>query len=248
MVHEAASAGFGRAADAYERGRPQYPAAAVDWLGRALCLSPGDQAIDVGAGTGRLSAALVERGARVLAVEPVAAMRERLAAAIPAARAEQGTAERIPAGDGCAGAVVAAQAFHWFATDAALSEFHRVLADGGCLGLIWNRRDLDDPLQAAISALLEPLRGDAPRHASGEWRRPLEASTLFEPTVEHEVDFVQELDRAGLIDRVASTSFVAALAQAPREELLGQAASLLGEGEIARLRYVCESFVYRRLP
>jgi len=244
VVHTAASAGFGRAADAYERGRPHYPDAAVEWLWGALELRSGGTVVDVGAGTGRLTAALVARGAQVVAVEPVSAMRELLAAAVPEARAEPGTAEQLPATDGSADAVVAAQAFHWFATEAALSEFHRVLGPGGRLGLIWNRRDLEDQLQAAISRLLEPHRGDAPRQASGEWRRPLERSVLFEPAGELEVDFVQELSRAGLIDRVESTSFVGALEQRPRAALLGEVGELVGEHGLARLPYTCEAFVY----
>ena len=244
MVHAAASAGFERAADAYERGRPHYPDAAIEWLWNALELSPSATVVDVGAGTGRLTAALVARGAQVVAVEPVAAMRELLAAAVPGARPEPGTAEQLPATDGSAGAVVAAQAFHWFATEASLSEFHRVLGPGGRLGLIWNTRNLEDPLQAAISRLLEPHRGDAPRHASGEWRRPLERSALFEPAGEQQVDFVQELSREGLIDRVGSISFVAALAQQPRAALLGQVGEMVDEHGLARLPYTCEAFVY----
>lgn len=244
MIHQAASTGFGRSADAYLRGRPQYPGEAIDWLWKALVLAPGALVVDVGAGTGKLTLELIERGAAVVAVEPVDAMRERLVDAIPAATVLPDSAESMPVDAASADAVVAAQAFHWFATDAALREFHRVLRHGARLGLIWNRRRLDDPLQAAISRLLEPHRGDAPRHASGAWRRPLDRSSLFESVAEHEVDFCQELDREGLIDRVGSTSFVAALRDDLRGELLGKVGELVEPGGRVRLPYVCESFVY----
>jgi len=72
VVHEAASTGFSRSAEAYDRARPEYPAVAVDRFVTALGLGPGSRAIDVGAGTGKLTAPLAERGADVLAVEPVA--------------------------------------------------------------------------------------------------------------------------------------------------------------------------------
>jgi 2-polyprenyl-3-methyl-5-hydroxy-6-metoxy-1,4-benzoquinol methylase len=75
VVHEAASIGFGRAVDAYDRGRPRYPDVAVTWLWQALRLAAGSRVVDVGAGTGKLTAALVARGAEVSAVEPVQAMR-----------------------------------------------------------------------------------------------------------------------------------------------------------------------------
>jgi SAM-dependent methyltransferase len=182
----------------------------------------------------------------MVAVEPVAAMRYRLEGTVPAARAVDATAEALPVAEGSAAAVVAGQAFHWFANDAALAEFHRVLQPAGRLGLIWNRRRLDDPLQAAISELIDPLRGDTPHYASDAWRAVFEHNELFSNEAEHELGFVQELDRAGLVDRVGSTSFVAALDREPREALLQRVAALVGEGETVGLPYLCEVFAYRR--
>lgn len=107
-LHRAAAVGFARSADAYERGRPGYPDDAVDRLVAAL---PGPHVVDLAAGTGKLTRALVARDLDVVAVEPVAEM--RAAIGVPA-RVLDGTAEAIPLPDASADALTVAQAFHWF--------------------------------------------------------------------------------------------------------------------------------------
>jgi hypothetical protein len=82
-VHDVAAVGFGSGADAYERARPTYPAAAVAWLTDALALRAGTTVADVAAGTGKLTRLLGASGATVLAVEPVGGMREQLVNAVP---------------------------------------------------------------------------------------------------------------------------------------------------------------------
>ncbi len=165
-IHDEARRGFGRGADAYERGRPGYPPKAIRWLERRLELGPGRTVVDVGAGTGKLTRELVASGADVLAVEPVPAMRAVLERAVPEARALEGTAESLPVGDGSVDAIVVAQAFHWFDGPAALAEFHRVLRPDGRIALIWNRRLREQPLHRAISEIIEPYRGDTPTQLS----------------------------------------------------------------------------------
>lgn len=245
-VHTAAAAGFSRSAEAYDRARPEYPEAGVERFGDVLGLRPGARVIDVGAGTGKLTVPLAERGAEVLAVEPVAEMRERIAQRTPRVTAVAGVAERLPAEDGWADAIVAGQAFHWFATEPALAEFARCLRPVGRLGLIWNRRSADDELQRRITALLEPVRGDAPRHAMGAWREVFERPGPFTQVDGFELEFTQELGRDGLLDRVGSISFVAALEPEPRAELLARVGELCPDGETVELPYVCEAFVYGR--
>jgi hypothetical protein len=74
-VHPVASSGFAAAADEYERGRPDYPSAAIRWLAGRVGLGVGATVVDLAAGTGKLSRPLAATGARVIAVEPVEAMR-----------------------------------------------------------------------------------------------------------------------------------------------------------------------------
>src|SRR5271165_4764136 len=92
---------FARVADEYERGRPGYPREAIEWLLGADAL----EVLDLGAGTGKLTGALLDAGHRVIAVEPLAEMRAILTSTLPAARALAGTAERLPLQDASVDAV-----------------------------------------------------------------------------------------------------------------------------------------------
>src|SRR5205814_9850211 len=99
-----------------------------------------DLVVDLAAGTGKMTRALVARGLNVVAIEPVEGMRAKLVAALPDVRAMDGTAEEMPFEDHSVAAAVVAQAFHWFKHDEALSEIHRVLRSHGPLGIVWNVR------------------------------------------------------------------------------------------------------------
>jgi SAM-dependent methyltransferase len=244
VVHPVAAKGFNEGADAYERGRPGYPAAAIDWLADLLDLFSGTEVVDLAAGTGKLSRALSAAGADVTAVEPLARMRALIG---PPIRALEGTAEQIPLPDGAADAVTVAQAFHWFDAERSLAETHRVLRPGGHLALVWNVRLLDDPGQAAVEELIAPYTGEIPRHRSGEWRVPIDASDLFGPLEERSFPNEQHLDADGLADRVASTSAIAALAAEEQSRLLERVRALAAEGPLT-LRYRCDVQVARREP
>lgn len=226
MVDQRAEIGFGRAADAYERGRPGYPAGAVDVLARELRLGPGATVVDVGAGTGKLTRLLVPTGADVVAVEPVPAMRAVLTREVPGARVLEGTAEALPLPDGAADAVVAAQAFHWFATHAALREFARVLPPGGRLGLVWND-GREDGTAREVRALLEDLRGDTPQQWTGTWREAFLHQPWFGPLRHHAEEHASTLPLDEEVDRYASVSFVAALDEGARAALLARVHEVL---------------------
>ena len=177
-LHPAASAGFSSGAHAYVRGRPDYPAVLLEWLRDELQLRPGTSVVELGAGTGKFTALLARTAARVLALEPVAAMRAQFETPTPQPQTPQpappavigALAEAIPLRGGAADAVACAQAFHWFATLTALREIHRVLRAGGRLALVWNVRDESVDWVAAITAILAPYEAGSPRFASGRWR------------------------------------------------------------------------------
>lgn len=243
-VHPEAARGFGRAASsAYERGRPGYPDATVAWLCRRLGVHAGRRVVDLAAGTGKLTRALVPTGAAVIAVDAVPEMLATLRATtdgrVPAVVA---TAQALPLADGCVDAIVVAQGFHWFATDAALAEMIRVLHEGGAIALVWNRRRTDDPLQAEISAIVDPYRGDTPAHASGRWRTVVDDSVLVHIGDSHVLDHEVPTDIDGLVDRVVSISYMAALPDGERADVERRVRAL-GDavGPTPVLRYRCEA-------
>lgn len=247
-LHPAAAVGFARAAELYERARPSYPADAVAWLAERCGLGPGRTVVDLGAGTGKLTQLLPATGARVVAVEPIREMRALICVDENSeVEALEGTAEEIPLADGSADAVVVAQAFHWFDHARALPELHRVLAPEGRLGLIWNSRDLDDPLQVELEELLRRYRSRVIEQQSGAWRAPLDASPFFGRVEEASFPFAQSFTTDDLCERVGSTSFVAAAAPDEREELLAQVRSLtVGLDEPFPFRYRTDVYVVPR--
>ena len=174
-------------------------------------------------------------------------MRSILERTVPEARVLDGTAERLPVEDQSVDAIVVAQAFHWFDVTSALAEFHRVLRPRGRFALIWNRRRREQPLHREISAIIEPYRRDTPSHQQGEWRAPLAASGLFAAAGELEVPYEQLLDVDGVVDRVGSTSFIGALPDRDREDVLERVRALAsGWPEPLRLDYATEAYVYER--
>jgi ubiquinone/menaquinone biosynthesis C-methylase UbiE len=221
-VHETARRGFASAAEIYETSRPTYPDEAIQWLAGELALRPGRTVVDLAAGTGKLTRLLTLTGATVIAVEPVDEMRETLAHTTPAADARPGTAERTGFPDASADAVTVAQAFHWFDGPAALAEIHRVLKPAGRLALVWNVRDLNDPVQHDIDELFAPYRGNTPSHRSSRWRTALEETSLFRAATRREFPNVQTIDAETLVRRVASTSFIADLPDPERERVLAR--------------------------
>ena len=119
---------FGMAAVAYAEHRPDYAQAAVRW---AVEQAPGPRVLDLGAGTGKLTATLVAAGVETTAVEPDPAMLTELRRALPGVRALPGSAEAIPLPEASVDAVVAGNAMHWFDMDIAGPEIARVLVPGG---------------------------------------------------------------------------------------------------------------------
>ncbi|MGI8824063.1 MAG: class I SAM-dependent methyltransferase [Chloroflexota bacterium] len=244
-VHHAAQ-GFRRDVGAYERGRPAYPEEAVSAIAREFGLSPSSTILDLAAGTGKFTRALLSTRARLVAVEPLVEMRAQLVNGVEGVEALEGTAESIPLADKSVDAVTVAQAFHWFANDAALAEIHRVLRSDGGLALIWNRRDLTQPLQRAVDDIVNPFRRDTPSHRAGRWRVVIDTNHLFALANELHVSNMQELDAPALVDRVMSTSFIAELYGDDRERVTTRLEELISSLPARfSLAYVTDVHCYR---
>jgi SAM-dependent methyltransferase len=195
-----------RAAD-YVKYRPTYPAAAIDFILRGLANPSHLVAADVGAGTGISARLLANRGARVFAVEPNAAMRE---AASTHERVEwrDGTAEATGLPAGSVDLVLCAQAFHWFRQREAVAEFYRIVRAGGRLVLMWNSRDRRDAMTRGYIEAIHAVNGEHPAEQREIDPGAIKAEGRFKPPRLETFKHWQDLDCAGLIGRAASASYV----------------------------------------
>ena len=189
------SLSFGAEAAAYERGRPSYPPEAIDWLLPAGAVD----VLDLGAGTGKLTTRLVERGLKVVAVDPIPEMLEVLSSSLPDVPALLGTAEEIPLPDNSVDAVLVAQAWHWFDPERAVKEVARVLRPGGRLGLVWNTRD------ERLGWVKE--LGEIIGHEHNPFNEQVELSEPFTDVERRHVEWTSYLTPQALIDLVASRSY-----------------------------------------
>jgi SAM-dependent methyltransferase len=229
---------FASVADAYERGRPEYPPAVVGAIAAELRLAAPATVLDLAAGTGKLARALLAGGMEVVAVEPQAPLREKLAARIGAERVRGGLAEAIRLPDASFDAVTVADAFHWFDQEAALAEIRRVLRPSGGLAVLttipdWRGASWADELGKVMQRLRPEHPGfDGPRWqdvvlGAGGWSRPREIR----------VTSSQPADAKAIVDYMASVSWIAAIPDPERGETLEQLAALVAEGETpAQLR------------
>jgi SAM-dependent methyltransferase len=177
------------------------------------------EVLDLGAGTGKLTTRLVERGLDVVAVDPIQDMLEVLRASLPETRALLGTAEEIPLEDNSVDVVLVAQAWHWVDPERAIPEVARVLRPGGRLGLVWNTRD---ERLGWVRELGQIIGSD------GDGGRT--QVTLPEPFADlahHRVEWTSYLTPQALIDLVASRSYCITSPTEVRTQTLEQVRRLL---------------------
>src|SRR5262245_4607360 len=210
---------FGGVADAYERGRPTYPAEAVSWM-------LGDQpmtVLELGAGTGKLTRVLTSLGHDVHATDPDEAMLAVLEQRVPGVRTAVASAEDIPLADASVDVVIAAQAFHWFDLDLALPEIARVLRPQGRICLTWNHRNEKIPWVRRLGGLIGTQeQQDDPAQA-------LIFSELFGFVEDHSVSHWQAIDRQSIQDLVLSRSNVAVLDEQARAAKLAEVLAFYDE-------------------
>lgn len=214
---------FGAEAAAYELGRPGYPDDAVEWILSHVDTDDGalPDVVDLGAGTGKLTASFVGRAASVTAVEPDGAMLAALEARLPGVVALEGSAEAVPVGAASADLVTMAQAWHWVDPVAASAEVARVLRPGGVLALLWNVRDESMEWVAALSRTIGSSIAEEFDTVQPPLAEPLRRDAYAEFT------WVTSLDRGQLVAMVASRSYVIAMPAAERAALLASVDELI---------------------
>ncbi|MFC6042068.1 class I SAM-dependent methyltransferase [Nocardioides hankookensis] len=206
---------FGSVADAYDRGRPGYPAEAARWL-------VGDEPVtvlEIGAGTGKLTEALVAVGHDVHATDPDDAMLAVLRTRLPDVPTSVAGAEELPAADASYDVVVAGQAFHWFDLDRALPEIARVLRPGGRLALVWNERDEQIPWVRKLGRII----GTQEQLRSAD---PLVESVHFDEIESESFRHWQLIDRDSVQDLALSRSNLAVMDDAARQAKLAEVLAL----------------------
>jgi SAM-dependent methyltransferase len=221
---------FSNRVDDYVRYRPSYPAGSIDLLHRIAHLGPSTLVADVGSGTGIFSALLLQAGARVVGVEPNAAMRaaaERMFAAEPRFESREGSAEATGLADASVALVTAAQAFHWFEPQRARAEFARILVPGGWAALVWNQRK-DTPFNRDYEAMLDRFAPDYANVRERDRAAEPRIRAFFAPFAVDVASFdnAQQFDEVGLRGRLTSSSYVPPKGHPLHEPILAELASI----------------------
>ena len=221
-VNPIADRAFGSQAEAYERGRPGWPA---DTVASLLERWGARDVVDLAAGTGKLTRLLVDH-ADVTAIEPVDGMRAVLARQVPQARVLSGTAEAIPLPDASVDAVFVAEAFHWFDLDRAPAEIARVLRPGGHLAVLFNQLDTEEPWFADLLKVVMAHRLPGPQMPhTVPWREAIEAQ--FGALSDEEGPHEHVVSRDEQVAQIASFSSIGGLPQAQREAALAECLAVL---------------------
>jgi SAM-dependent methyltransferase len=223
---------FASVADTYERGRPEYAPAVIGATAAELGIGPGDRVLDLAAGTGKLTRALVAYGFQVVAVEPQEPLRAVLADKVGAARVREGVAEQIPLEDGSVAAVMIADAFHWFDRPRALGEIRRVLSRGGGLALFNTVPDWSGASWAhELGTLVDGTRPEHPHFDGRPWQEFVREAGGFADPWELRVTTYSPADPERVFAQMASISWIAGLPESQRADVLARMRAIVAAGE-----------------
>ncbi len=226
------TAGFAEVAGVYERGRPEYAPAVVGAIAAELGIAPAGPVLDLAAGTGKLTRALLGVGLDVVAVEPQLQLRELLAASVGSERVREGFAEAIPLPDESVAAVTVADAFHWFDHAIALAEIRRVLRPGGGLAVLSAIPDWSGASWAhEVGTLIAGMRTAHPKFDEPPWQESVLAAGGWAEPREIRVTTSQPASPERMVDYIASMSWVASLPEDQRTETLEKVGAIVSAGE-----------------
>lgn len=224
-------------AETYDRGRPVYGESVARALLEPLGLGAGAPVLELGAGTGQLSRAVLALGFDLTAVEPLGATRELLCRAIGRERVRAGVAEDIPLRNDSVQAVLAAEAFHWFDETRAMPEIKRVLRRGGGVAIMRTVPQWDMPWMGDLVKLFEGLHADHPAFGERGAADALEEDPDFGPVTESSATSTRTIDGRQFLAYVASFSWIATLEPRRRSGLLSDVERLLDEHGVRELAF-----------
>jgi SAM-dependent methyltransferase len=236
---------FGTVADLYDEVRPPYPDALYDALEQAVGALDGMAVVDLAAGTGLQTRALVGRGARLVAVDPDCRMLRRLRSTQPDVPVIAARGEQIPLRDNVADLVVCATAWHWLHAAQCVEEIRRILRPGGHLALWWGLNRWGDNLawedaQSEVFERWESRPGSVPPVTPGIPPRQaaddLKARGL---TLVHDQEFnwSRELTRDQHLQNLRTNSNNLVRTEAERQELLAEIAAALAPWPVVTERH-----------
>ena len=199
----------------YDKGRLDYPLDSVQKFLTALEYKPSDKVCDLGAGTGKLTSAMLEIAPDVdiVAVEPSPEMGRIFAEKFSSIPLLQSSAEAIPLPDASVDIVVVGTAFHWFANKQALAEIARILKPNGRLGLIWNILDRQVSLVRELYYLLDYKRSAKNFHKTHdalEWRDVFVGQYLFTPLKHSVTHYTYTSVAEDIVNRMLASKIVGA--------------------------------------
>jgi SAM-dependent methyltransferase len=238
VTDQARRLSFGPVAEAYDRSRPDYPAALVDDVIRYAGCGAGSEVLEIGAGTGKATRMFCARGLSVVAIEPdreMAAVASRQAAtAGHALRIIQSDFESAELPAGAFPLIYSAQAWHWVDHQIGYRLARRVLRDGGVLAAFWNRIDwsrcpIRGELQEAYrEAGAMQLQGgpmhpglSLPVELGDEWNPDLIRAAGFSESSTRRYERVLRYTTAEYVGLLRTHSDHILLAEDVRERLLG---------------------------
>ena len=198
---------------------------------QASSIAPGDPVLDLGAGTGKLTRALLAFGVDVVAVEPQGPLRDKLIQRVGPERVREGLAESIPLPEASVAAVTVADAFHWFDGARALSEIRRVLRPGGGLAVITTLPDWSGASWAHdLGALVEGSRPEHPHFDGPPWQEAVRADGGWTEPREVRVTTEQPTSPQRIVDLMASMSWIAGMPASERDAMLRRMRELVLSG------------------
>ncbi len=238
---------YSERAATYEH-RADYDSVAIKRLLRHVSGPHSARAADIGAGTGKLTRPLLAAGMAVVAIEPNENMRAMAAQISANANAQwvDGRAERLPIDSSCFDLACFGSSFNVVDAQHSLGEVLRILKADGVLAILWNHRDLNDPLQAAVEST---IRLHIPDYAHGTRRDDPSATVLaggqFAAIDSFRSAFEYTTDHDQYLAAWRSHATLARAAKSQFESVMKSIANIVPEGEFS-VPYSTAVWVFRK--